>query len=267
MKIGIVGHLGVVGGAYAYAFKKLGHEVRGHDIRTVPETSIVNLLPCDVIFICVPTPQAEDGSCDTNIVKEVINNLDWAGYPGVIAIKSTVAPGTTAKLRNKYPDREICFVPEFLRERHATHDATEGMDILVVGTYNDDTFKKIVEAHGKYPSNVIKMSPTEAELCKYYNNVFNALRVIFANDFYEVCQKLDANYSIIKNAIVKRPNMIDMYLDCNDSFRGFAGMCLPKDSSAFAKLAKDLGVPAKLFDVIVEDNKLYKATVPEGMRP
>ena len=74
------------------------------------------------------------------------------------------------------------------------------------------------------------------------------------------------DYSVIKNAIAQRPTLTDLYLDCNKNFRGFAGVCLPKDTAAFAKLAEDLGVDAQIFRTIVEDNKLYEATVMDGMR-
>lgn len=265
MKIGVVGSLGVVGSAYTYAFKKLGHRVFTHDIAT-KASLLSDVLPSEIVFICVPTPQREDGSCNTSIVEGVVEELDRLEYTGIVAIKSTIQPGTTAKLRQKFPQLEICFVPEFLRERHAVTDATEGMDVCLIGCYSDVSYQLLKAAHGHYPKHFVKLTPTEAELAKYFNNVYNALRVTFANDFYEVCQALGADYGKIKSAMVLRPTIEDIYLDCNDNFRGFAGPCLPKDTAALAKLTKDLGIPAQLFTTIVEDNKLYKLTVPEGMR-
>ena len=280
MKIGIVGSAGVVGSAVKYGMEKLGHEVRPHDI--ILDTKLQDVLDTEVCFICVPTNELEDGSCDTDIVESVISDLNHFRYEGVIAIKSTVAPGTTERIRSDYylkiPDRpydperpyrffrDICFVPEFLRERCAIADFTENHDICVVGTQDNEVFELIKAAHGKYPQKFVRMTPTEAELSKYFSNVFNALRIIFANGFYEVCQKLNADYTKIKNAVVERPTLVDMYLDCNERFRGYGGYCLPKDSRAFALLAKDLGVSADIFDVIVEDNKLYRTTVFDNMR-
>lgn len=266
MKIGIVG-VGVVGGAVKYGMEKLGHDVRIHDIAL--GTHILDVVSTDICFICVPTPQSADGSCDSSIVESVVRDLNNNGYDGIIAIKSTVVPGTTEAFIAEYSNPNICFVPEFLRERHAISDFTENHDICVVGctsNYNLFIFDMMKAAHGKYPQKFIMMTPTEAELTKYFSNVFNALRVTFANGFYDVCQKLNADYSVIKDAMVQRPTLMDLYLDCNKNFRGFAGVCLPKDTSAFAKLADDLGVDAQIFNTIVEDNKLYEATVIDGMR-
>lgn len=263
MIVGIVG-VGVVGSAVKYGFEKLGHEVLVHDIKL--NTTIGNVLDTDVCFICVPTPQKHDGSCDTSIVASVIHEFSRCDYEGVVAIKSTIEPGETERLSRIYHNLVLCFVPEFLRERCAIADFTENHDICVIGTHSNHVFELIKDAHGKYPKKFVQMSPTEAELSKYFSNIFNALRITFANGFYEVCQRLGADYTKIKDAVVQRPTMVDMYLDCNEKFRGFAGVCLPKDSAALAKLADDLGVDANIFRTIVEDNKLYQPTVYEHMR-
>jgi UDPglucose 6-dehydrogenase len=278
MKLGVIG-CGVVGSAVALGFERLGHSVVRHDLKL--ETRIESVLGCDIVFICVPTPPAPDGQCDTRIVEEVVAVLaDWH-YRGIVAIKSTVKPGTTQRLLVEYgaktapgvlpvkaycPFQDICFVPEFLRERSAFYDFTEGHDVLAVGTHNICSYNLIVEAHGKYPKQRIQMAPTEAELLKYYSNTYNALRVTWANAFYEVCKKMGADYAKVKDAFIKRGTATDMYLDCNDNLRGFAGTCLSKDPKALASLATELGIPAQLFNVIISDNELYKKTVFEGMR-
>ena len=87
MNVGIVG-LGVVGSAVRYGLEKLGHNVVGHDISL--NTNIEDLVDAEIVFLCVPTPPSEDGSCDTSIVQNVIEDLHKLDYSGVIAIKSTV---------------------------------------------------------------------------------------------------------------------------------------------------------------------------------
>jgi UDPglucose 6-dehydrogenase len=267
VRIGVCG-LGVVGSAVSAGLARLGHEVVGHDIKL--QTKLEDLTPCEVVFLCVPTPSREDGSCDTSIVEDTIKKLSGF-YRGIVAIKSTVEPGFTKAMQARYTAKgskiaEICFVPEFLRERSAFYDFTEGHDLLAVGTNSDRVFNTIVALHGKYPKTVVKLTPTEAELLKYYSNVYNAMRVTFANGFYDVCKKLDADYSKVKTAFVSRGTAKDMYLDCNENMRGFAGMCLPKETKAFAALSGKLGVPAKIFTTIIEDNELYKKTIIGDMR-
>lgn len=279
MKIGIVG-VGVVGGAVKYGMEKLGHDVSVHDIAL--DTELKDVLDTKVCFICVPTNELEDGSCDTSIVESVIDSLVDIRYMGVVVIKSTVVPGATERIKEKYlwsiSDRlmgdkrkvsffyELCFVPEFLRERCAVSDFTENHNVCIIGCDSDEVFELIKKAHGKYPQEFFKMTATEAELSKYFSNVANALRIVFANGFYDICQKLGADYTKIKDAVVQRPTLTDVYLDCNNNFRGFAGVCLPKDTAALANLADYLGVPGKIFRTIVEDNKLYNPTVYEKMR-
>jgi len=272
-RVAVVG-CGVVGGAVSDGMERLGHKVFRHDPTLYStDTTDVKIFKPDITFVCVPTPQNLDGSCDTSIVEEVVRELTEIQTTGIIAIKSTVTPGTTQRLIEQYTPRSlmpkyspIAFVPEFLREKSAFYDFTEGHDTCAIGTDSDYVYHKIREAHGHYPKEFFKVSPTEAELVKYFSNVFNAMRVVFANGFYDVCKGLGADYTKVKNAAASRPTLNGLYLDCNDGFRGFGGVCLPKDTAAFAKLAKDLGVDAKIFETIVNDNKIYKPTVFDGMR-
>ena len=262
IKIGIIG-LGIVGSTCKYGFEKLGHEVFCHDIKL--KTQINDVLNTDVVFICVPSPSNSDGSCNISIVEEVVIQLKEIKYQGVVAIKSTVKPTTTERLK-KETKLKICFVPEFLRERCAISDFTENHDLLAIGTDSEDVFSLIKECHGHYPQKVEKLTETEAETLKYYSNVYNATKIIFANEMFEICQKIGANYFKIKDAFVKRGTTKDMYLDVNENFRGYGGVCLPKDTAALAAFCKELDLDMLLFKTIEDENKKFKVTVFEGMR-
>jgi len=262
MKIGIIG-LGIIGSACKFGFEKLGHQVIGHDITL--DTQISDVLESEIVYICVPTPSNKDGSCNTDIVESVVLQLNELKYNGIVAIKSTVKPTTTQILQEKVRF-DLCFVPEFLRERCAITDFTENHDLLAVGTYSKEAYHIIVKCHGSYPKNVVMLEPIEAELLKYYSNVFNALKITFANEMYEICQKVGANYTNIKDAFVKRNTTKDIYLDVNDNFRGYAGMCLPKDTKALDALVKELNLDLKLFETIDVENEKFVKTVFKGMR-
>ena len=264
MNIGIAG-LGVIGSACKYGFEKLGHKVKFHDPK-FSDSKFQDILDTEVVYICVPTPSNADGSCDTSVVKKVVDDLMKANYSGVIAIKSTVEPGTTDSLLSNYLNDKICFVPEFLRERCAFTDFTENHEVLAVGTDNDKVYDIIVESHGKYPKKFAKLTPTEAELLKYYSNVFNALRIIFANEMYEICKFLGADYTKIKDTFVMRGTAKDIYMDVNESFRGYGGVCLPKDTKALDALVKKYELDLKLFETIDKENDKFKTTVFDGMR-
>ena len=263
MKIGIIG-LGVVGEACKNGFEKNGYKVLVHDIKL--KTKINNILKTDVCFISVPTPSSENGKCNTNIVEDVIKELDDISYNGIIAIKSTVEPGTTNKMINLYPNRKFTFVPEFLRERCAKDDFVNNHDLCVIGTSSDKIFNVIKELHGGYPSKFVKVSETEAELCKYFNNSYNATLITFANSFYELCKNMNVNYDNVKNTMINRNNISDTYLNCNENLRGFGGQCLPKDVNALNYLSEKLKLNIEFFKNLSEENKKYKTTVFKGMR-
>lgn len=263
MDIGIIG-LGVVGAAIKYGLEKLGHNIVVHDIKL--ETAIEDVLRTDISYICVPTPSGTLGECDTSNVEDVVAALKQLNYEGIIAIKSTVEPGTTNKLQVQYHTSKICFVPEFLRERCAIADFIENHDLCVVGTDSDEVFRIVKDSHGKYPKAFVKLPPTEAEFVKYMNNVYNATLVTLANSFYELCKTYQADYSKVKNTIVQRRHIYDMYLDCNEMFRGFGGPCLPKDLKTLAYLAKANETNIEFFSDILKENDKYKITCFNGMR-
>lgn len=263
MNIGIVG-VGVIGNINKVGFEKLGHTVAVHDVKL--GTTVKKVLESQVIFVCVPTPSTDDGRCDTSIVESVIVELTDHNYQGVIAIRSTVIPGFTISMQKKYSNKKICFVPEFVRERCAEFDFLLGHELLAVGTDSKKIFRLVEKTHGNLPKNKIMLKPSEAEILKYYSNLFAATRVTFANVFFEVCQKFEADYKQVKDAYMKTGRLGDMYLEVRDDLRGYGGMCLPKDTRAFKHLIKDLNLKLDFFDTVDKDNAEFKPTVFEGMR-
>lgn len=264
MKIGIIG-LGTVGKANKFGFEKIGHKVLEHDIKF--NTKVKDLIETEIIFICVPTPSKLDGSCNTSIVENVIKELAFLKFKGAICIRSSTEPGFTDKIIKKYKNNKICFVPEFLRERCAKKDFLYNHNLLAVGTYNKKIFNLIRKAHGKIPKSTIKLKPTEAEILKYYINVYASMRVTFANIFYEISKKFNCNYnSILKSYINTGRGSPEMYLKVNKSLRGYAGICLPKDTVAIISLIKKLKLNFELIKSIDSDNKKFKKTVFKGMR-
>lgn len=263
MKVGIVG-VGAVGSACRKGFELLGHEVKVYDPKF--NSKIEDVVDTDITYVCVPTPEAEDGSCDLSIVRSTIHSLEKLAYAGVVALKSTSVPGTTEQLISE-TNLRMCFVPEFLRERSAVEDFVVNHELLAVGCHDEDIFKVVVDSHGFFPKNTVMLTPTEAEILKYYSNVFNATRIVFANAMYEICQNLGADYDKVKDTYLIRGTASPDYLNCNEKMRGYGGMCLPKDTKAIDSLVKNLGLDLKLFEAIDQDNKKFKRTVFPGMRP
>lgn len=262
MKVGIIG-VGFVGKAVRHGLTRIGHDVSVFDVK-MPETSLKDVLDSEVVFVSVPTPPDEDGSCNVSIVEKVVGELATARYRGLVTIKSTVEPGTTDLLAKAHPQLRLSFVPEFLRERAMYVDFVENHDVCIIGTYTKEDAEILRQVHHPLPKQFAFVTPREAELCKYFINVFNALRIVFANQFYDVCKASGADYKQVKNAITKHRAVPDIYLDCNENYRGFGGSCLPKDTRAFAQyvnevLGQEWGL--SIFEGIVEINQRYKTTV------
>lgn len=256
MHIGIVGK-GVVGTAIHDGFKQIGHQVTCYDIKD-HTSSLNDLTACEIVYVCVPTPCRTDGSCDTSAVIATVEKLNALSYQGLVAIKSTVVPGTTQGLVEQYPNLRLCFVPEFLRAKSALSDFVDYHDILIVGTNSIQDYELVVDCHAHIPMRSIKISPGAAEMSKYFSNVFNALRIVFANGMYEICAKLNINYQEVLSAISHKSGIGRQYLRCDADYRGYSGECLPKDTMAFVKLLENLDLDhLTLFSAIINDNRYF----------
>ena len=252
MKIGIIGK-GTVGSAVFEGLEYLGHSMAFFDPKH-EGSKLQHVLDTDVVFISVPTDQTANGDCDVSIVDNVVNELAVNNYSGLVSIKSTVIPGTTDRLQQMYPALRMSMVPEFLRAKHALSDFVDNHDLLVVGTYNKEDADIVVELHGSFPAAVARVTPTEAEVIKYFNNVHHAMSVTFANITHDVCEKLGANYINVYKAITKRECFNPAYLMANKNMRGYGGHCLPKDTSAWNNLIKKLGLPYNMIQSVIDDN-------------
>lgn len=253
MKIGIIGR-GTVGSAVYEGLEYLGHTMSFFDPKYEGST-LSDVLDTEVVFISVPTDQVANGDCDVSIVDNVVNELAVNNYKGLVSIKSTVIPGTTDRLQRQYPTLRMSMVPEFLRAKHALSDFVDNHDLLVVGTYNREDADILVELHGSFPAHTARVTPTEAEVIKYFNNVHHAMSVTFANIAYDVCGKLGANYINVYKAITKRECFNPAYLMANKNMRGYGGHCLPKDTSAWNNLIKNLGLPYNMIQSVIDDNE------------
>jgi UDPglucose 6-dehydrogenase len=247
-RIGIVGK-GFVGGALYDNFKDC-FDVAVWD--SVEEKRTLNSFESfvdwsDIIFVCVPTPMKDSGECDISIVEDVVGkiaNLDRRKY---VVIKSTVTPGTTSELAERH-NMVIGFNPEFLTEANAYNDFRY-QPLIILGT--DDTGLGTVMAQIYYEFNakvdnvahVIQRSTKEAELFKYLANSFLATKVIFANEFKKLCDKVDVDYGRIAVVAVldKRLGHTHWRVPGPDGKLGFGGSCFPKDTSALISYADTYG--------------------------
>ena len=137
MNIGIIGQ-GFVGSAIREGLNNF-YKVRTYDIdeSKCNSTHKQVCLESDIIFMCLPTPMRKNGSCDTRILESSIREVDLAVYQHnhrpIIVIKSTVPPGTTARLNEMAPYCDVCFSPEFLTEANYIDDFKNQNRIIIGG--------------------------------------------------------------------------------------------------------------------------------------
>ena len=128
-KVGVIGN-GFVGESQAFAFSPTT-DLRIYDVDPLKSSHTKEEIDqCDFIFVCVPTPMSKDGSQDSSYIEKVFDEA--VGGP-IYIIKSTVLPGTTKQLSNKYPHLSIVFCPEFLTERTAKLDMLTQSRIVLGG--------------------------------------------------------------------------------------------------------------------------------------
>ena len=256
MKLGVIGK-GIVGSAVYQGLESIGNTMSFFDV-AYQDSNIFDIFDTEIVFVCVPTEMTIDGDCDISIVEDVVQNLAEIGYRGLIAIKSTITPGTTLRLQNEFPSINICCVPEFLRSDSAFDDFFKNHDVLIVGTNSVEHHELVVASHGSIPKTSIMVNPSEAEISKYFNNVHHAVQITFANITYEVCKKLGANYDNVHAAITLRECINPHYLKANESLRGFGGKCLPKDIVAWKNLINKLNLNFQLIEAAINDNEKFK---------
>ena len=179
----------------------------------------------------------------------------------IAVIKSTVIPGTTAKLQALYPNLKLAFSPEFLVERNSIEDFSN-QKVLIVGTEHADVAELVFEQHRLAGvlsvDQTFHITSTEAEMIKYAKNVFYALKVIYANQMHDICEAIGIEWNIVKEIITTPQDQLigDSHLQpLMGKSRGFGGKCLPKDTLALQNLAKKLGVAYDFLDSLQSDNE------------
>jgi UDPglucose 6-dehydrogenase len=186
--IGIIGQ-GFVGNAVYQKFKNY-YDVLTYDLDESKSNSNVNEIICNCtnIFVCLPTPMNEDGSCNISIVEQVLAGIDLTTdnleTERNIIIKSTIPPGTTAKWNRRFESLNIVFNPEFLTEANAVSDY-ENQDRIILGGVRPATTELKTIFSKVFPkAHIIKTDSTHAEMVKYLTNTFLATKVSFANEMY-----------------------------------------------------------------------------------
>lgn len=239
--IGFIGQ-GWIGKHYADDFEQRGYSVVRYGLESEYAANKENIATCGIVFIAVPTPTNEQGF-DASIVEAV---LSLVGKGNVAVLKSTMLPGTTKALQEKFPDILVLNSPEFLREKNAAYDAAHPERTLIGIPRDTEEYHAAAQrVLGVLPpapyTRVLRADA--AELVKYAGNVFLALKVIFANELYDLSTALGQDYGQLSEALAADPRVGASHLEVlsasghSDTVaRGAGGHCFIKDLEAFRRL-------------------------------
>lgn len=251
-KIAIMG-TGMVGGALDRYFKTVNQEASVYDPPKGFNDSAV-LHEAEIIFVAVPTPFYLDGSgFDDSFLHQAVKAIPTGDK--TIVFKSTILPGTTDRFQVAYPQHRFIFNPEFLTEVTADFDMVHpNRQIvgftpqsrrdaeLVMGLLPRASFEKIVPAKA-------------AEFVKYFTNAFFALKVAYANQMFDLCQKSGVDYDVLKECAQAEPMVGKTHLEIfHKGYRGYGGKCLPKDTRAIIQYANRLDVDLSILKSAEEYN-------------
>lgn len=299
MNITIIG-TGFVGVVSAAVFAKLGNQVTGLDIDPkrieslklgkVPffEPDLEELLlkgmsqkklsfttsykeavsDADVIMIAVGTPSAPDGQADLRFVYSAAESMaPFLKDDAIVAIKSTVPPGTCGKVEQRMKEAvegkstvfHVVSLPEFLKEGSAVAD-TLHPDRAIIGATVPSVVKILKELHEPLTSKILVMHPDSAQMCKYAANAYLATRITFINQIANLCEANGANIQeVIKGiGLDKRIGSHYWYPGL-----GYGGSCFPKDVKELAAYARAVGQEDNLMVTI---NQLNEERIVKLMR-
>ena len=194
----------------------------------------------EFVYLCVPTPQSEDGSADLSYIRAAAGEIGPLLEPeSVVVNKSTVPVGSTRVVEEVLGRDDVRVVsnPEFMREGSAVHDFMHP-DRVVIGCDDQAAAARVAALFDPLRAPVVVTDPASAETIKYASNAFLAAKVSFVNAVANVCEAVGADV---------RDVLLGMGYDKRIGFEflkpgpGYGGSCFPKDTSALIRIAEDAG--------------------------
>ena len=222
----------------------------------------------DLAFICVGTPSQPNGALDLQYVKRVCEEVGAAfkAHPGapVVVVRSTMLPGSMREIvipaleahsgKRAGIDFGVCVNPEFLREGTAVHDY-RNPPLTVIGEVNRASGDLLASLYAELQAPLIRTELEAAEMVKYADNAWHALKVGFANEIGNLCKALDVDAHRVMDIFCQdhKLNISATYLKPGFAF---GGSCLPKDLRALLHVARTHDVPLPILGSVLPSNQL-----------
>lgn len=239
--VGIIGN-GFVGEAQAFAFSASA-DVKIYDINPLRSThSLGEVLDQEFVFVCLPTPMRPDGTQDISFIEKFFDSV-FTNENQIFIIKSTVLPGTTKGLSEKF-GFDIVFSPEFLTERSSKIDMLTQARIILGG--DSKLTKRVKELFSERFANkhIIETDSVTAEYVKYMNNCFLATKVSIMNEFKRLGDAIGVDWEKALYGFASDGRIGDSHLQVPgpDGLMGYGGTCFPKDVNALLRFAQEQGI-------------------------
>ena len=211
----------------------------------------------EFVFLCVQTPQGDDGSADLTFVKVAAGEISPVlGSQSVVINKSTVPVGSTLVVERALCRSDVSVVsnPEFLREGSAVHDCFHP-DRIVIGAEDHAAANRVAGLYEQIKAPLLITDPASAETIKYASNAFLATKISFVNAIANVCEAVGADV---------REVVLGMGYDKRIGFEflrpgpGFGGSCFPKDTKALVRIAEESGYDFGLLKGVITVNEEQK---------
>jgi GDP-mannose 6-dehydrogenase len=220
----------------------------------------------DITFVCVGTPSQANGSLDLTYLKRVCEDIGTAlrdkALPHLVVLRSTMLPGTSDDVLLPILEKcsgksaglglEVCYNPEFLREGSSVHDFDHPPKI-VVGERNPGSGERLLQLFTRIQAPVVRTSIRVAEMVKYTDNAFHALKVTFANEIGNLSKKMGVDSHEVMAIFCQdtKLNLAPTYLKPGFAF---GGSCLPKDLRALTYQAKQFDLDSPVLNAILQSN-------------
>ena len=282
---------GVVGEATGRGFMQHHHSVTFVDISQqriqqlhaaglpAVQAEDVSWHDIDIVMLTVSTP-TENGVVNLEYIEAaaaaVGAGLAKTSRFVTVVVRSTVPPTTTLDrirpILERYSgktagvDFGLAMNPEFLRQKTAVQDFARPW-ITVLGTTDPRTFAILQTLFKPFGGLVINCTPTEAEMIKYVNNIYNAVKISYFNEVHQICQALDINSDLVGAAVARSAESMwnPLY-----GIRGgvpYGGACLPKDTKAFQAFCHEQGFVHSVLDATIQVNEALAEQISPAAAP
>jgi UDPglucose 6-dehydrogenase len=214
----------------------------------------------EFVFLCLPTPQGEDGSADLSYVQAAAAEIAPHVAPGAVVInKSTVPVGSVEMVADIITRADVAVVsnPEFLREGSAVHDCLHP-DRIVIGADDRAAAERVAGLFSALDAPVLITDAASAETIKYASNAFLATKISFVNAIANLCEAVGADVSQVVEGMALDTRIGGKFLNPGP---GWGGSCFPKDTRALVRIAEDAGYDFMLLRGVIEANSTQQEAV------